>query len=151
VAHIARRHAADQITKSLVASGLLGFLGAVLGNTRSARTAQIGAQVLAGSYMLKFSRDDEREADEVGASIMRRAGWDPRGVLEFMETLRRRQGHDPGSVEVFLSSHPAPGERADRLRRQLRGTAAGRRDSAEFHRIRARVKSMAPPHSMPKR
>lgn len=150
VAHIARRHAADQITKNLVANGLLGLLGAVLGNDRSARTAQIGAQVLAGGYMLKFSRDDEREADEVGAQIMRRAGWDPHGMIEFMEMLRRQSGHDPGSVEVFLSSHPAPGERAARLRRQLGKSRGGRRDSAEFQRIRARLKAMPPARAMPR-
>jgi predicted Zn-dependent protease len=41
VAHIAERHAADQITKGLVANGLLGLLGAVLGNDSSARAAQM--------------------------------------------------------------------------------------------------------------
>ncbi len=150
VAHIARRHAASQITKGLVANGLLGLLGAVLGNDRSARAAQLGAQVLAGGYMLKFSRDDEREADQVGAQIMRRAGWDPHGMLEFMETLRREQGRDPGSVEVFLSSHPAPGERADRLRRQLGRARGGLRDSAAFRQIRAHVRSLPPAHTMPR-
>jgi predicted Zn-dependent protease len=150
VAHIARRHAASQITKGLVANGLLGLLGAVLGNDRSARAAQLGAQVLAGGYMLKFSRDDEREADQVGAQIMRRAGWDPRGMVEFMDMLRREQGRDPGSVEVFLSSHPGPGERADRLRRQLGRSRGGRRDSATFQRIRAHVRSLPPAHAMPR-
>jgi predicted Zn-dependent protease len=150
VAHIAKRHAASQITKGLVANGLLGLLGAVLGNDRSARAAQMGAQVLAGGYMLKFSRDDEREADQVGAQIMRRAGWNPQGMVEFMEMLRRQQGRDPGSVQVFLSSHPGPGERADRLRRQLGRSASGRRDSAAFQRTRARVGSLPPAHAMPR-
>lgn len=148
VAHVARRHAASQITKGLVANGLLGLLGAVLGNDRSARTAELGAQVLAGSYMLKFSRDDEREADQVGAQIMRRAGWDPHGMLEFMETLRRRQGRDPGSVEVFLSSHPAPGERAERLRRQLGRSRGGRRDSAAFQHVRTHLRTLPPARAM---
>ena len=56
---------------------------------------------------------------------MQRAGWDPRGMAEFMEILRREQGRDPGSVEVFLSSHPAPAERAAVLRAARR--AAPRR------------------------
>ena len=146
VAHIAQRHAADQITKSLVAHGLLGLLGAVLGNDRSARVAQMGAQVLAGGYMLKFSRDDEREADRVGVQIMRRAGWDARGMLEFMETLRRQQGRDPGSVEVFLSSHPAPAERAALLRKSVR--AGGRRDSQAFQRVKSRVQKLPPARGM---
>ncbi len=150
IAHISQRHAADKITKSLVANGLLGLLGAVLGNDNNgARIAQAGARVLAGSYMLKFSRDDEREADSVGATIMRRAGWDPRGMIEFMDTLRRTQGSDPGRVQVFLSSHPAPGERASRLRSTVRASG-GRRDSAEFQRIRSRLQSMPPARAMPR-
>lgn len=151
IAHIARRHAADQITKGLVANGLLGLLGAVLGNDGGARAAQIGAQVLAGGYMLKFSRDDEREADRVGAQIMRRGGWDARGMIEFMDMLRRQQGRDPGSVEVFLSSHPAPAERAELLRKSIGRGSGGRRDSAEFQRIKTRVQRMPPARSMPKR
>ena len=149
VAHIAERHAADQLTKQLVANGLLGLLGAVLGNGGGgARTAQVGARILADGYMLKFSRDDEREADKVGVLIMQRAGWDPRGMAEFMETLRREHGRDPGSVEVFLSSHPGPGERAELLRRTIGARATGRRDSAAFRGIKARVQKLPPPKPM---
>ncbi|MGH8639291.1 MAG: M48 family metallopeptidase [Burkholderiales bacterium] len=146
IAHIAERHAAGQITKQLLANGLLGLLGAMLGNDGGARTAQIGAQVLANGYLLKFSRDDEREADRVGVAILKRAGWDARGMPEFMETLRRAQGRDPGSVEVFLSSHPAPAERAAALRKVVR--AGGRRDSAGFRAIKARVRKLPPARSM---
>lgn len=64
--------------------------------------------MLAGSIFLRFSHDDEREADRVGAAIMRRAGWDPRGMIEFLQIIRERQGRDPTSVEVFLSTHPSP-------------------------------------------
>ena len=81
--------------------------------------------------MLKFSRDDEREADRIGMQIMQRAGWDPRGMAEFMEILRREQGRDPGSVEVFLSSHPAPararGAAAPGARQQRQRAARQRR------------------------
>jgi len=148
VAHVAQRHAADQLTKRLVANGLLGLLGAVLGNDRSARTAQAAAQVMAGGYMLKFSRDDEREADRVGARILRQAGWDAREMIAFMDTLRREQGRDSSSVEVFLSSHPGPAERAALLRSALRGGAGGRRDSAQFQQVRARLKQLPPARSM---
>jgi len=146
IAHISERHAADQISKQLVANGLIGLLGAVLGNDRGAQTAQLGARILAGGYLLKFSRDDEREADSEGANIMRRAGWDAREMIAFMETLRREQGRDPSSVEVFLSSHPAPGERAQRLRGTLK--AGGTKDSARFRQIKARVAKMPPAPSM---
>ena len=152
LAHIAQRHAAQQISKGIIANGLLGLLGAVLGNSGGARTAQTGAQVLAGGYMMKFSRDDEREADRVGAEIVRRAGWDPRGMLEFMQILREQAGRDPSSVEVFLSSHPSPAERVEQLRTQLsRVKAGGRRDSAAFRQVQSVLRKMPAAARMPRR
>jgi predicted Zn-dependent protease len=151
IAHIAERHTADQLTKSLIANGLLGLLGAMLGNDGGARAAQAGAQVLAGGYMMKFSRDDEREADRAGARLLRRAGWDAREMIAFMEMLRHRQGRDPGSVEMFLSSHPAPGERVQLLRTELKGVTGGRRDSAEFQRVKRQLARMPPAPPMSKR
>ena len=152
VAHVALRHAADQISKQLIARGLLGLLGAVLGNdSGGAKTARLGAEILAGGYMLKFSRDDEREADRVGMQFMRAAGWDPRGMVEFMETLSREQGRAPSSVEVFLSSHPAPGERAAALRDELGGGSTGRRNSDRFTAARARALKLPPAKAMPRR
>lgn len=152
IAHIAERHAAGQMTKQLVANGFIGLLGAVLGNDRGgARVAQKGAQVLAGGYMLKFSRDDERAADAAGVRIMRRAGWDAREMIAFMQTLAREQGRNPNAVAAFLSSHPAPAERVERLRREIRGARTGRRDSAEFQRIKRRLNSMPPARAMPRR
>ena len=148
IAHVAQRHAADQLTKNLLANGLLGLLGAVLGNQRSAQTAQAAAQVLASGYMLKFSRDDEREADRVGARLMRRAGWDARETVAFMELLRREQGRDPNSVEIFLSSHPGPAERAALLRAELKGVRGGRTDSARFRVMQGRLRRMPPAPSI---
>jgi predicted Zn-dependent protease len=148
IAHVAQRHAADQITKQLMTNGLLGLLGAVLGSGGGAYTARIGAQVLANGYLLKFSRDDELEADRVGLQIMRRAGWDPRGMPELMEVLRREQGRDPGSVEIFLSSHPAPAERAALLRKAIGGRTGGVRDSAAFRQVKARVLRLPPARPM---
>ncbi len=146
IAHISQRHAADQMSKNLVANGFIGLLGAMLGNTRGAQTAQAGARLLAGSYMLKFSRDDEREADTAGATLMRRAGWDAREMIAFLETLHKESGRSPASFEVFLSSHPAPAERAQRLRGTLR--SGGTRDTARFRQIKIRLRKLPAAASM---
>jgi predicted Zn-dependent protease len=148
IAHIARRHAAQQISKGVIANGLLNLLGAALGNGHGAHAAEAGASILASGYLLKFSRDDEREADAVGVQIMRRAGWDPRGMLEFMEMLRAKEGRDPGGVAIFLSTHPAPADRVARLR-ALVGRSGGRRDSDAFHRVHAELERMPPAPTMP--
>ncbi len=145
IAHIAERHAADKLTKALITEGLLGFLGAVLGNDGGARAAQIGARLLANGVFLKFSRDDERDADRVGMRIMRRAGYDPRGMIEFLQMLRDTQGRDPGSVEIFLSTHPSPEDRVGLLQQELsRVGTGGRRDSDRFQQVHRRLDRLPP-------
>ncbi len=131
VAHVAERHAAEQLSKATVANGLLGLLGAVLdGRGRGEAAARVGAGLGTQFLFLKFSRDHEREADQVGARIMQQAGWDAGGMVEFFEVLQRQQRRSPGSVEQFLSSHPSPGSRAQLLRAS--NAPGGRRTSAGF-------------------
>jgi predicted Zn-dependent protease len=150
VAHIAQRHAAKQISKGIVANGLLGLLGAVLDDGgKGEQAARIGASVVAQSVFMKFSRDDEREADRIGAEIMDRAGWDPHGLAEFMQVLQNEQKRSPGSVETFFSSHPSPAGRVGDLQAMANGKS-GRRDSEEFQAIKGRLGSLPPPRAMPR-
>jgi predicted Zn-dependent protease len=148
IAHVAQRHAAEQLTQAMVANGLLGLLGALLGNDGGARAARIGASLLANGVFLKFSRDDEIEADRVGAEIMHRAGWDPRGLAEFMQILRREQGRDPSAVETFFSTHPSPEGRLERLEREAARLGGGRRDTGRFDRVRRRLRELPPARRM---
>lgn len=149
IAHIANRHSAGQISKGLAAQVGLGLLAALLGDeSRGAQVAQVGASVAAGATMAKFSRDDEREADEQGLIYMSRAGYDPRAMVEFMQTLREQAGRDPGSVEVFFASHPAPRERMERLEQQARTLGTGGRSNRdELNGIKARLKALGPAKS----
>jgi beta-barrel assembly-enhancing protease len=139
IAHIAQRHAASQLTNVMVARWGIGLLGAVLGNVGGAGAAQAAAGLLANGAFLKFSRDEEREADRVGLRIMTSAGWDGRGMIELLEILRRQARRDPESVELFFSTHPSPQERMSELQAQPGLRRTGRRDSAQFRTIRARL------------
>jgi predicted Zn-dependent protease len=111
--------------------------------------ARIGASVLTQSVFMKFSRDDEREADRVGAQIMERAGWDPHGLSEFMQILQQEQKRRPSSVETFFSSHPSPAGRVRDLQTLVNGRS-GRRDSNEFQAMKGRLNSLPAPRTMPK-
>ena len=140
IAHIAERHAAEQISTRIVTSLGLTLFSALLGNDLGAATAQMAAQALAGGVLLKFSRDDEREADAAGAAMMRKAGWDPRGLVGFLEVLRSTARRDPSSVEVFFSTHPAPDERIAALSGLPRPADGQARDSGRFARMAARLR-----------
>jgi predicted Zn-dependent protease len=139
VAHIANRHAAEQITKGTFANVGLGLLAALLGDGTGSQIAQLSAGLAAQATMMKFSRDDEREADLKALQYMKRAGYDPRGMVEFLQVLRAQQGRDPGSVQTFFSSHPAPADRVRRLQEEANRLAGGRRDSQEFQTIQRRL------------
>jgi predicted Zn-dependent protease len=149
VAHIDQRHAAGQLTKAMMANLGLGLLGAVLGNGGGASAAQTAASFLTNGIFLKFSRDDEREADAVGLQLLRRAGWDGRGMVELFEILQREAKRNPGSVEVFFSSHPPPQDRIARLQAEA-GRGGGTRDTPQFQAVKARLQRMAPARAMPR-
>ncbi|OFW01982.1 MAG: hypothetical protein A3I61_00470 [Acidobacteria bacterium RIFCSPLOWO2_02_FULL_68_18] len=148
VAHIAQRHAADQLTKATIANFGLGLLGAVLGNGGGATAAQVAASFLTNGIFLEFSRDDEREADAVGLQVMRRAGWDGRGMVELFEILQREARRNPGGVEVFFSSHPPPQDRIARLQAEVGRGTGGTHDTPRFKAIKARLLKMSPPRAM---
>jgi predicted Zn-dependent protease len=67
-----------------------------------------------------FSRDFEREADEVGWDYLVSAGIDPRGMLDFFDTMKREQEKSAtgraANLLPILSTHPATDERMHRLR-----------------------------------
>lgn len=151
IAHVAQRHAADRLTKATVANLGLGVLGAFLGNSGGAGAAQLAAAVGANIWLLKFSRADETDADRVGLQMLTRAGWDGRGMVELFELLRKESSRDPSAVEAFFSSHPPPSDRAGALQAEVARRSGGRRDTAEFQRVKTRLLKMRPARAMPRR
>ena len=135
IAHIAQRHAADQLTKTMLARWSLGALGAMLGNTGGAGTAQIAGALVTNGVFLKFSRDDEREADRVGVQIMTKAGWDPRGMIELFRVLRRE-----GAAATRAPSKSS----CRRIRRRRIASRSSRRRTRAVAAALATARSSAP-------
>jgi predicted Zn-dependent protease len=139
IAHIASRHAAMQLTTVAMTKWGLNLLGSLLGNTGGAGGAQVAAEFLAGGARLRFSRDEERDADRVGLALMSRAGWDGRGMVEMFEILQKESGRNRTSVEAFFSTHPSPQQRIKELSAVVATHRTGRRDSRAFHVMKKRV------------
>jgi len=149
ISHVALRHGTAQATKSQSAGiqlGVIGaaILGAVIGGDAGDVLAQ-GTQVCLGAYLLKFSREYESQADILGAQILARAGYDPLNLATMFQTIEEREG--PGGPE-WLSSHPNPGNRYQRINDESRRLTIARplRDgqSTEFEQVRAELSRMAP-------
>lgn len=117
MAHVALRHGTNQASKAYLAQAGLGILGGLLGS-RSSTSKIVNAVGGFGlnAVFLKFSRDDEYQADAAGAEIMAKAGYNPVAMADFFALLREEQGRDPSKLERFFSDHPPPANRETRIR-----------------------------------
>jgi beta-barrel assembly-enhancing protease len=111
VGHIEKRHAVKQVEKAMGANLLLELF--TRGNTRTA-----GA-IIANLLSLKYSRNDEYQADERAVITMSRAGFDPHGLVRFFQRLQQQEGRDPSKVQQWLSTHPASSDRIRRVQRLI--------------------------------
>jgi predicted Zn-dependent protease len=93
----------------------VGFIAGVVISPEIAQFADVGQQAL-GLIFLKFSRDHESESDELGVEYSTKIDYDAHKMADFFQTLNRLSGGDEGeSIPTFLSTHPNPADRYNRV------------------------------------
>lgn len=112
VAHALREHARERIAKSQLTQLGASLLGSFIGDGRYTGAFQLGGDLLG----LKFSRDDENEADVVGLDLTARAGYDPRAGISLWKKM---EAASKGNPPQWLSSHPAGKNRIREIETQL--------------------------------
>jgi beta-barrel assembly-enhancing protease len=150
IAHVALRHTARQISNAMLAQTSLNLFSALLGNWAGAITGTNAAAAMTSGMFFAFSRDDEREADRRGVEIARRAGWDPRGLMEFLQLVRTRAKRTPSVVEVFFSTHPATEDRIAVLEELTRRLPRGVKTSSQFASSKRRLAQLPAAKPMPR-
>ena len=139
IGHVTARHSAQQYTKATSAGIGLTLLGIFV---PEARPLQGVAETALGVLFLKHGRDDELQADRLGAQYTAKTGWDPRGVAGMLRTLQRldvASGSSEG-VPNWLSTHPDPGDRVEQVTQYIQanavavGTAGRGTDETEYLR-----------------
>ena len=151
-AHVALRHGTNQATKANAWQMPLALLGAAVGSDSMAgMLAQLGAGFTINSILLKYSRNDETQADVMGTQILYDLNLDPRAMGQFFEKLAAEtKGKQPPQ---FFSSHPNPGNRMGRVDEEVRNLGGPPRnyasDSAEFRSIKQYVLTLAEPAATP--
>lgn len=150
ISHVALRHATAQQTKlSNPLNQILG-IGAILGG--AVLGGQAGAQagqIFAAGYFLRYSRDYETQADILGSRIMADAGYDPRDLANMFRTIEQQSGG--GRAPEWLSSHPNPGNRYEKINREaslLNVSPNPIKVTREFARVQERLRSMPRARSM---
>ncbi|MBY0494323.1 MAG: M48 family metalloprotease [Cyanobacteria bacterium] len=148
LAHVLLRHGTANATKAqgFQIGALAGAIaGAVIGGGWG-QVIQQGSQFGLGTWLMKYSREYEKQADLVGAQIMARAGYDPRDLANMFETIQR-QGRNGGPE--WLSSHPNPGNRTQYITQEASQLAIGPRPSQQrFLQTKTRLSQMGPARTM---
>src|SRR5262249_30141368 len=115
IGHVVARHSVRQIRASTPFSILFGIPSAIVGIVSPALGGIVGGvgKLASGLVLAPYSRDQEREADQIGIQLAAKAGWDPTGLPSMLHTLEREEalaGGDPSRIS-FFANHPATPER----------------------------------------
>ena len=119
IAHAVAKHSAEQLSKQQNQQIGTSILGTVLNSTVGNGVGDVASQV-AGTYFsfrnLKYSRDNESEADHIGLIFAAMAGYDPREAIPFWK--RMQQGGSSNQNDLF-SDHPSDAKRIAALEKEM--------------------------------
>jgi beta-barrel assembly-enhancing protease len=149
LSHVLLRHGTANATKAqgFQWGQMAGAIaGAVVGGGWGQLISQ-GSQFGLGTWLMKYSRDYEKQADLLGAQIMARAGYDPRDLGRMFETIAKQGGS--GSPQ-WMSSHPNPGNRTQYIAKEaaMLQIAQVPPTISDFERVKGVFASLPTPRSM---
>jgi len=125
IAHITQKHLVRLIDSQSRESykNILAVAVAILA-ARSNPELATGVLTAANASIIKsflsFTRENEKEADRVGLSILTNAGFDPRGFISFFETMQKFNRFSSGPAPSFLRTHPVTNDRISDLEDRVR-------------------------------
>lgn len=120
IAHAVAKHSAEQMSKQIKNQYGTQILGSVLNaagvSSSTTQLAQIIAQKGLQFRSLKYSRDNETEADRMGLIFAAMAGYDPNVAVSFWQ--RMSQGNNSNQSDMF-SDHPSDAKRIAAIKQEL--------------------------------
>lgn len=109
IGHVAARHSAQQVSEEQLAQ--VGLAVGMIASQDFRKFAGVASQGLQLMF-LKFSRDHERQSDQLGVEYATKMGYDTHQMADFFKVLQKMQlQNGPAGIPTFLSTHPDPGDR----------------------------------------
>jgi predicted Zn-dependent protease len=146
IAHVTRHHIANQMEKQkkiTLTSMAAAVLGILAGDPRIASAVLAGSLATAQTLALKYSREDEEEADNYGFKYMSRDGFDPKHMISLLDKLRRWGSFGGEGIPAYMMTHPLTRDRMahveDLLQRYAEQGPWTRKSSDEFRRFQTLV------------
>ncbi|HEV2489645.1 MAG TPA: M48 family metallopeptidase [Candidatus Acidoferrales bacterium] len=143
IAHVAARHATRGATKGNIMQLATIPLMIALPGGYAGYGIYEGLNFAIPLTFLKFSRDDEREADYLGAQYMYKAGYDPNGLVNMFEKYEAIEKKQPGTIPKIFDSHPATPDRIEALQKEIATILPPRPEyivsTSEFDQMKSRL------------
>lgn len=150
IGHVLQRHVARGMTQQsrsghlMMASVAAALLAALAGSGDLAMGVAAFGQAAAIDQQLGFSRQAEQEADRIGLEMMRRAGFDPHGMVKtfgrLMNASRLNEGSGGGA---YASTHPLSIQRMSDMENRIRTLPVSAYvDNDDFWFVRAKLRVM---------
>jgi predicted Zn-dependent protease len=137
MSHVVARHVIKQAEQTQV----IGAIGSILLGQNPNGLAVLVANVAAGGAMARFSRADEKQADDMGLDLMTRAGYDPHGMLDMFQKLLALDQGGNSSVARFFADHPGTTDRIRDISARIAkmGRTGGIVDDPAYQQARRRL------------
>jgi predicted Zn-dependent protease len=143
IAHVCARHGTKQATKGEIVN--LASIPAMIfiPYTWAGYAIYQGMNFAIPLTFLKFSRDEEREADYLGIQYMYKAGYDPNALVTFFEKVETDEKKEPGTIPKVFSTHPPTPDRVEAIQKEI-ATILPARDqyivsTSEFDTVKHRL------------
>jgi predicted Zn-dependent protease len=123
IGHVSARHLSNRVEQNKkIALGTLAAVlaGAMIGGQASA-AVMTGSMAAAIQQQLNYSREDERQADQLGFKYMDLSGFDPSGMIETLNKLERGHWQGANATPSYLLTHPGGTERISNTESMLAG------------------------------
>ncbi len=114
VAHIVARHQIKRL-QAIWGYSILSLLSSRAGDSNFAQ----GTQLAYVSLMMEYAQEDELLADRLGARYAERAGYDPDGMVRFLERLKERRRKEPLRPRSYFRTHPYYGKRVKATKEEI--------------------------------
>ena len=143
IAHACARHGTKQATKGEIVQ--LASIPAMIfiPYTWAGYAIYQGMNFAIPLTFLKFSRDDEREADYLGLQYMYKAGYDPNSFVAFFEKVEADEKKEPGTIPKVFATHPPTPDRIEAVQKEIATILPARDEyivsTSEFDSVKARL------------
>lgn len=143
IAHVCARHGTKTATKGDITQ--IAMIPAMIFIPYSWAGYAIyqGMNFMIPLTFLKFTRDQERQADFLGTQYMWKAGYDPNAFVSFFEKVEAIEKKEPGTIPKVFATHPPTPDRVEAIQKEIETILPARSqyivDTSDFDNVKKRL------------